>query len=192
MNRPQPIPITGARAVQPASLRRGYFLIEVMLVLGILGVFAIVASKLLITSMNASIYAQHRAETAERFDLAMSQLRADVWPAKNIDADGLTTTLLQPDGSKVIWRIEPAAPFATEPTAPNSGRMVNLSRHAEPADGKAAAPSNDTRWNDLPPGMAFTAAGPTLRVRTPTASPSADSADSLTMISQLQLQGRMP
>jgi type II secretory pathway pseudopilin PulG len=189
MNRRHPIPIEPTSAFQAARLRRGYFLFEMMLVLAVLGVFAIVASKLLITSMNASIDAQRRVETAERFDLAMNQLRADVWSAKDIEADGLSTTLHQPDGRKVIWRIEPADPFDAAPVAPNSARMVNISRHTESADGKAEAASNDTRWNDLPPGMAFTAAGPTLRVRTPTASLSADS---LTMISQLQLQGRMP
>jgi len=161
-----------------------------MIVLGVLGVFAIVAFRLLITSMNASVDAPRRVETAERFDRAMNQLRADAWTATAIEADGPSTTLQQPDGRKVIWRIEPDDLANPEPAAPNSPRMFNLSRHAEPADGKAGAASSDTRWTGLPPE--FTAAGPALRVRTPTASGSADSADGLTMVSQLQMAGRTP
>jgi prepilin-type N-terminal cleavage/methylation domain-containing protein len=184
--------IAATGTIRYARLRRGYFLIEMMIVLAVFAVFALVASKLLVTSMKASVDAQRRVETAERFDLAMNQLRADAWSSNQIEADGLSTTLRQADGRKVIWRIEPADAADAPAVAPNSPQMINLSRHAELGDGRADAASNDTRWNNLPSGMAFTASGPTLRVRAPTASPGADNADSITMISQLQLQGRTP
>ena len=180
---------------------RGYFLIEMIILLAVIGIFALVAGKLLFTTMNAMAHTQGREETARRFDMAMDQLRADVWSAQLIEADGKSATLHDSDGQIVVWRNEPEAEDdgAAGPTA--LGASIRLTRsvqrdNAATSDTKPATkPADVTHWDPLPAGISFAADGPTLTTHLPSTDDrsASDARGAITMVSQLQLlAGRKP
>jgi hypothetical protein len=170
-----------------------------MVLLAVLAVFAIIADQLLVTSLKAMALTQHREETARRFDLAMNQLRADVWSSNRIEADGPSATLGEPDGQTIVWRIESELPEAGSGAPNRYGPAIRLTRRvmadvAGPiATGPATAPplpADIAQWEPLPAGISFAADGPTLKADLAWADDRA--AGALTMVSQLQLEGRKP
>jgi len=193
--------MTIARRARPP--RRGYLLFETVLLLSIVGIFAIVAGKLLFTTMNAMAQTQRREEIARRFDLAIDQLRTDVWSAQRIEADGQSTTLHESHGQTVVWRAEPEP--GDDAGAPNPfGASIRLTRSvqrgsaglsdAKPVTMPQIQP-DVTRWEPLPAGISFAADGPTLTIHVPSTDDriASDPHSEITMVSQLQLvAGREP
>jgi len=182
-------------AAHPRPRRRGYLLVEMLILLVVLGIFALIAGKLMVTSIKAMTLTRHREETARRFDLAISRLRADVGSATLIESDAESATLRHPDGRTIVWRVEPEADDGSG--APNPfGPTIRLTRSiegkvarssdAEPATAPASA-ADLTQWEPLPAGIAFTADGPTLTVHLPSTDERSgrDIGNQITMISQL-------
>jgi type II secretory pathway pseudopilin PulG len=184
--------------------RRGYFFLEMVILLAVLGVFAVVADKLMVTTLTAIAQAQHREETARRFDLAINQLRSDVWSARLIEADGQSATLHEPDGAKIVWHVEPQVPDDGSGAPDPFGPSIRLTRRVErgnavssdktPATVPATA-TDATEWEPLPAGIAFAADGPTLTTQVPSIDEhlERDARSQIAMISQSQfLAGRKP
>lgn len=192
--------MTIARKTQPR--RRGYLFFEMILLLALIGIFALVAGKLLFTTMNAMAQTQRREETARRFDVATNLMRADVWSAQLIEADGPSATLHEPDGQTIVWRAE-SEPADDGSGAPSpSGPFIRLTRSAQrrsagPSETTPATmPAADvTQWEPLPAGITFAADGPTLTMHVPSTDDRLgnDARSAITMVSQLQLlAGRKP
>jgi prepilin-type N-terminal cleavage/methylation domain-containing protein len=90
-------------------MRRGFSLLEMLVVLGLLTVMSTVAAPIIrwaILSMSAS---QTTMSAASRFDNAMQTLRHDVWQAESIDASTPQTLVLTcADGHQIRWQFGPA------------------------------------------------------------------------------------
>jgi type II secretory pathway component PulJ len=87
-----------------STRHRGYFLIELMVIIGIIGVIALVAVELYASMTQHQIRLVAQQEAEQRFDLAVRQLRSDVWNASSatIDEKG-ELQLVRADGKKVLW-----------------------------------------------------------------------------------------
>ena len=89
-------------------MRRGFSLLEMVVVLGLLTVMSIVAvpiTRWAILNMSAS---QAAASAASRLDNAMQTLRQDVWQAESIDVSIPQTLVLTcADGHKIRWQFGP-------------------------------------------------------------------------------------
>jgi type II secretory pathway pseudopilin PulG len=85
--------------------RRGYLLIELMAILGIIALTALIAIDLYLNMSQNHIRLIGQQEAQQRFDLAVRQLRSDVWnvSAASIDDKGLLQ-LTRTDGKKIQWR----------------------------------------------------------------------------------------
>jgi prepilin-type N-terminal cleavage/methylation domain-containing protein len=90
-------------------MRRGFSLLEMLVVLGLLTVMSIVAfpiARWTILNMAAS---QATMSAASRLDNAMQTLRQDVWQAESIDVSIPQTLVLTcADGHQIRWRFGPA------------------------------------------------------------------------------------
>lgn len=167
-------PQTVKAARRPPRPRRAFWLVEFVALLAVLGIFALVATQVIGFALRTSAVAGDSRESAARIDLLVNRLRADVWNARKIEADGPTAKIIDADGSQVVWRAAP------------DGSVVRL---AGPAD---AAPDR-LRLDPIRPGgpaVRFAATGGGLRVELPT--DAAGGADRVTLVSQLLAQGGKP
>lgn len=115
--------------MKSARRRRAFTMPELLLALGILGVFALAATQLFYATMRVSRNAAEQQDAAGSLDSAVATLRADVWSAGEIATPDASTANV----GTVTWRIKDSA----------------LTRDA----GDDAAPK---RW-DIPPGATFSA-----------------------------------
>ena len=93
-------------SARPCSKSRGFVLMELMLVLGLLAIFAIVASRVVIISLKAMAQSGDQHEQIVRFESAMSSLRRDAWSARQMSsADPQTISITNDDGT-ITWSIE--------------------------------------------------------------------------------------
>ena len=146
--------------------RRGFTLAHLLIALPLLALFTFVSTQLLVSTFRASTDMRVSAESAARLDAALHRLRADAWGSTEISVEGPSAKLRQSDGSAVTWR-----------AGPPEGRLVRTT-----ADGAS------TRWDGLPPGIAFAADASALRVTVP--NPAARRTDEVTLASQVLLAGR--
>jgi prepilin-type N-terminal cleavage/methylation domain-containing protein len=85
---------------------RGFALIELMLVLGLLAVFAVVATRVIVISLKTMAQSGDQHDQIVRFESAMSSLRRDAWSARQISsADPQAVSITNADGT-VTWSIE--------------------------------------------------------------------------------------
>jgi type II secretory pathway pseudopilin PulG len=66
---------------------RGFMIVQMLVVLGLMGAFVIVAERVFRLSMQTSTRAATEQEDLLRLERAMTQLRADVWRAGKIEVE---------------------------------------------------------------------------------------------------------
>lgn len=111
----------------------GWLLIEMLVVLSLLGLFLLLASRLFIGIARIERDTRHNQMMVTRFDSMLWRLRRDVWHATAIDAPGnAALNLTLSTGERVMWAFDEAVT-------------------REGSDGSR-------NWTKLPPAMAFTVA----------------------------------
>lgn len=89
-------------------MRRGFSLLEMVVVLALLVVMSIVAIPIARWTILKMAASQTTMSAASRFDNAMQRLRQDVWQAESIDASIPQTLLLTcADGHQIQWQFGP-------------------------------------------------------------------------------------
>ena len=91
--------------VIPNRSRRGFTLLMLLLVLSMLGVGALLATRLFQVALRTTVATQDAHTRALRFDNMLNQLRRDVWSAGGIKAVDAQTLDLQHAGSAVRWQL---------------------------------------------------------------------------------------
>lgn len=123
--------------------RRGFTLIEIIVVLGMVAFVMIIATNLFRATLRTWRESAAAQQAQSRFDQAIGQFRRDVWSATSMEAPNPRTAILQTPEGRVEWdAIDPAG----------------LARVA------AADPADHRRWEGLGT-LTFSSRGPTLVVR---------------------------
>jgi hypothetical protein len=88
--------------------RRGIFLIHMLMTIGLLAAFVIVAERVFRLSLLTATGVATRQEVAIRLERATDVLRADVWRAVKVEAgqDGNQVRVTDADGKTVEWRTD--------------------------------------------------------------------------------------
>lgn len=149
--------------------RRGMTLIEVMLAIGVLATFFLVATALINASLRVPQEAADAHAAKARLDDALSHLRGDVWAAETVTvAEDGALVVRRPDGRAALWRVSSDGTWSRHAARVAGGRL------------------DDARtWPAIAPGATFSAAGPSLAVRFPR-TPS-DPGGEVRFVSQLRL-----
>jgi hypothetical protein len=166
------IPFTPAR-----RRARGFGMIVMMVVIALLAVFAVVATRLIHTTLGLYHEAGRIDAEARWTDAATRQLRADAWSAKDITATTQGTRSLTIDvggdagggAGAVAWRVDP------------DGALVRT------APGATGAIGDTQRWPEIGARLSFEWDGIALTVRG--ADKGADRAGGIRMVSQVRLAG---
>lgn len=88
--------------------RHGFFLIELLILLGILGLIALAGGHLFNTTIRLGHSAAEAANAAASFDAMLAALRSDAWSAGDISisADGTVATLKPPgSAAPIVWTV---------------------------------------------------------------------------------------
>ena len=87
-----------------ASRYRGFMLVELVFVLGLIAVAAVISTQLYIEMTRGHARMLEQREAQERFDLALRPLRSDVWNsnAASVDEAGVLH-LTRGDGKTIQW-----------------------------------------------------------------------------------------
>lgn len=94
------------KRIKPNTRIAGYSLIELVLVLSLLAVFAGVANKLFISSLLVKQEALKAGNNLVQTDSLIRLIRSDVWGASAIYSDSPDrVTIAWPDGSTVRWEL---------------------------------------------------------------------------------------
>lgn len=85
-------------------LHRGFMLIEMMLVLSLLAIFALAATRLMVLCIRVPKQVGQKRDQIVRFDLAMGRLRQDIWRASALRCIDVHTLQIQSPGDPdVTW-----------------------------------------------------------------------------------------
>jgi type II secretory pathway pseudopilin PulG len=139
----------------------GFTISELLIAIGILGIFGLVATQLFYSSFRVSHATAAQQDAAGSFDSAVSVLRSDVWTAPEIAAPDARTAKL----GKVTWTI----------------KETTLTRDT----GDGARPRT---W-PMPKGTSFAADGAALVLRVPAAA--GECGGDVRMVSESQLLSRL-
>jgi len=120
---------------------RGFWLIELLMAIILLAVFGLVAGRLFHTTVLLSYHESDAQNAVASFESAMNALRADVWTAKSMDADDLTTLGITVSDRTIRWHVN-----GTE-ISRSAGNVID-------------------RWT-VPEGLALTIDGPSVVVEVP-------------------------
>lgn len=86
---------------------RGFMLIEMMIVLSLLAIFAVAATRLMVLCIRVPKQVGQKRDQIVRFDLAMGRLRQDIWRANSLRCmDAHTLQIQSPGLPDVIWKSE--------------------------------------------------------------------------------------
>jgi hypothetical protein len=144
-----------------------------LVVLGLLGVFAVVATRLIHTTLGLYREAGRVEDEAQWVDAAVRQLRRDVWSAGEVTLQGTQAVTVSTGGTGAVeWRVDP------------QGALVRsaLVRSA-PGGGDGAGATR--RWPEVGGRLTFAWDGVALTVRG--ADRGADRAGGIRMVSQMKL-----
>jgi type II secretory pathway component PulJ len=120
--------------------RRGFVLWEVLIALALLMIFFAATTHLLRASMQIPYRANQADALASRFDVALTTLRADVWGASAVTAegaDGHAIRIERADGPAVTWKIGDDGAFK-----------------------RSSAQQQGQDWADVAKGLKFEVEGP--------------------------------
>ena len=94
--------------------RRAFTLMEMLVVIVLLGVFGLVASRLTTASARSLRDTPRATDAANRLDATLRAIRRDAWSARRLDAagDGAALSVVRPDGTTVEWRVTAGGDFA--------------------------------------------------------------------------------
>lgn len=121
--------------------RRGFMLVELMLVIGLVAFVGLVSMQLFRATLRTWSASAKEQAVQSRFDLAIGQLRRDVWSATSIELANPTSISIHNPSESIHWTAE---------------AWSGLSRKSDhPADGR--------HWLDLG-NITFELRGPTLIV----------------------------
>jgi hypothetical protein len=89
--------------------RRGIFLINILMAIGLMGAFVIIAERVFRLSLLTTARAAATQDTAVRLERATDVLRGDVWTSASVQANpaGSSVTIKDPAGHTIEWRTEP-------------------------------------------------------------------------------------
>jgi|GEM_PF-4308289 len=83
---------------------RGFMLIEMMIVLSLLAIFAVAATRLMVLCIRVPKQVGQKRDQIVRFDLAMGRLRQDIWRASTLRCiDAHTLQIQSPGDPEVTW-----------------------------------------------------------------------------------------
>ena len=83
---------------------RGFMLIEMMIVLSLLAIFAVAATQLMVLCIRVPKQVGQKRDQIVRFDLAMGRLRQDIWRANSLRCiDAHTLQIQSPGDQDVSW-----------------------------------------------------------------------------------------
>lgn len=148
---------------------RGMFLIEMLVVIGLLAAFLIISARLLTSMIRLSRQASDAEDRIVRFDSAVRVLRGDAWSATGIAGDAGAVTI-ERDQTTIEWR---------------SAEDGSLVRTLNVPD----APPQAQRWPELGGQLQFRVEGPVLIVA---ADDSSGRTGELRLVSQVMLAGGTP
>ena len=169
-------PPNPARQRNPSrTVRAGFSILVLMVVLALLGAFALVATRLIAASLRVHADAGQILGERRMLDAALDQLRRDVWSATKvrIEPGGAVVHVDRGDGTAVAWIVD------------GNGTLLRAERgRGEPpvvswAPPKAGAP----RWPGVGRRLSFEWDGLALTVRG--ADAGADRAGGLRLVSQV-------
>lgn len=130
---------------------RGFSMILMLVTITLLGIFAVVSTRLIVATLRLYDEAGRAEGAAMMAEAALANLRRDVWGARRIDADGARSlTVETSDKTTVAWRVDA------------DGTLVRKTSGATPGATPAAAPR---RWAELGKRIAFESDGATVTVR---------------------------
>ena len=86
---------------------RGFMLIEMMLVLSLLAIFAVAATRLTVLCIRVPKQVGQKRDQIVRFDRAMARLQQDLWRASSVRCmDNHTLQLQSPGQPDVTWKAQ--------------------------------------------------------------------------------------
>lgn len=130
------------RSIPIARALRGFVLIEMLIVLGLLAIVALMAGQLFRVTGQISRESAQRQIREAQLDQAVQQLRADVWRASAIQIPDLHSVRLRtPDGQEIEWDM----------TSTLSRKSFAL-----------LTDQGERQWTDLGADLNFAARGPSL------------------------------
>ena len=86
--------------------RRGVTLFDMIVAIGLISIFSVVAVKLIVTSMRVSNASVRSEDLGSSFDSAVGQLRRDVWSATGLQSPDAKNLHISRDGEPAVsWTI---------------------------------------------------------------------------------------
>jgi type II secretory pathway component PulJ len=82
---------------------QGFMIVQMLVVLGLMGAFVVVADRVFRLSMQTAARAAKEQEDLQRLERAMTALRADVWRAAKIEVDK-TSVHVSGEGLDARWK----------------------------------------------------------------------------------------
>jgi len=105
--------------------RRGFTVLEILVVLSLMVTVALVATRLFRSTLRLTHQADASADMVARVDDAMRVLRGDVWSAGRIQTDDeRTVTLTGGDGAVITWHLLPGGTLTRDAEGASSGRRA--------------------------------------------------------------------
>jgi type II secretory pathway component PulJ len=87
--------------------RAGFMLINMLIVIALMGAFAVVADRVFRLSLQTTSKVAREQEESIRLEQAINTLRADVWGARNIEAMGTSALrIIDAGGRAVGWETQ--------------------------------------------------------------------------------------
>lgn len=115
--------------------RSGYMMLELMCVLGLLGVFALISSRLFQSTVTVWHGAAAAGDSAMRFDSAMSVMREDIFLSDSTEMSSSNSLVVHRADSGVIrWQANGSEIQRTSSDAQRSwnvGQKINLRQHGK-------------------------------------------------------------
>src|SRR5688500_8207016 len=93
----------GAMTAVTRPPRRGSWLVELLIVIGLIAAFLIVSARLFTTTMRLSQQSVESEARVARLDSAVRMLRADAWGASAMYLDNGGVLMLEVDGRSIAW-----------------------------------------------------------------------------------------
>jgi type II secretory pathway pseudopilin PulG len=135
-------------AKRPGGGPRGFTMIAMMVAIGLLGVFAVVATHLMQTTMKLYREAGSADAYARGVESATRLLRADAWAARRVTVAGEhSVTLERDDARSVVWQVDAEGNLLRTPA------------------GVAETIDPPARWPEIGRRMSFASDGTCLLVR---------------------------
>jgi type II secretory pathway pseudopilin PulG len=126
---------------QPNLTTRGFTLLEMTIIVALLAVFSLMASRLFMSTVKTATQASETESAMSRFDLILDQLRRDVWNAQSMTVTGDRALTIENQQTTITW----ASPRG-------AGALVRTVA-------TASGDKNEYRFKNVAPDVTFSAEG---------------------------------